>query len=201
MNPLKNAKHEAFAVAVAKGTSGREAYRNAGFKPKNDATADACASRLLADAKVAARVAELQKAAAEKAGVTIERVVAEIEKVAFANTGDYYRTTPDGDPYVYLAELTREQQAALSEITVEDYKEGRGEDARDVRKVRFKLHDKLAALRMLGEHLGAFKQKVEHTGKNGGPIETADMTNTEVARRVAWLLSSAIQAPVHKGKS
>lgn len=32
---------------------------------------------------------------------------------------------------------------------------------------------------------------VEHTGKDGGPIETADMTETEVARRIALVLSRA----------
>jgi phage terminase small subunit len=31
------------------------------------------------------------------------------------------------------------------------------------------------ALKMLGEHLGMFRQKVEHTGRDGGPIETAQV--------------------------
>jgi hypothetical protein len=34
----------------------------------------------------------------------------------------------------------------------------------------------------------------EHTGKNGGPIETVDMTDIEKARRVAFALAQASNA-------
>lgn len=33
----------------------------------------------------------------------------------------------------------------------------------------------------------------EITGKDGGPIETADVSETEIARRIAYVLSSAVQ--------
>jgi hypothetical protein len=36
--------------------------------------------------------------------------------------------------------------AALSEVTVKDFLDGRGEDARQVRRVKFKLHVKRAPL-------------------------------------------------------
>lgn len=35
-----------------------------------------------------------------------------------------------------------------------------------------KMHDKVAALTKVGQHLGMFTDRVEHTGKGGGPIET-----------------------------
>lgn len=36
---------------------------------------------------------------------------------------------------------------------------------------------------------------IEHTGKDGGPIETKDLTESDLAREVAFLLSSAVQKP------
>jgi phage terminase small subunit len=54
--------------------------------------------------------------------------------------------------------LSREQATALSEFTVADFKTGRGEDARQVRRVRVKMHDKIRALIALGKHLGLFKK-------------------------------------------
>jgi len=59
---------------------------------------------------------------------------------------DYMRLGPTGDPVLDFSNLTREQAAALTEVTVDDYLDGRGKNARDVRKVKFKLGDKRAAL-------------------------------------------------------
>lgn len=35
-------------------------------------------------------------------------------------------------------------------------------------------------------------QRIEHTGADGGPIETRELSKTEVARRVAWLLTTGL---------
>lgn len=190
MPVLKNAKHERFAHGIVAGKSGREAYREAGYSA-TDGAADTNASRLLKKAQVAARIAELKGKAAEAAGITAKRVLDELAKIGFANIEDYIRITSDGDPAVDLSKMTRDQAAAVAQISVEDFKDGRGEDARDVRKITFKLHDKRAALVDLGKHLGLFKDQVEVAGKNGGPIETKDVGELEVARRIAFLLTSA----------
>lgn len=89
-----------------------------------------------------------------KFDVSLKRVVEEIARIAFANPLDYMRITSDGDPMVYLGELTRDQAAAIKKISVEDYKDGRGDDARDVRKIQVEFHDKLGALVTLGKHVG-----------------------------------------------
>jgi phage terminase small subunit len=39
-----------------------------------------------------------------------------------------------------------------------------------VRRVKFKLCDKRAALVDLGKHLGMFKDKIERSGRGGGPV-------------------------------
>ena len=37
----------------------------------------------------------------------------------------------------------------------------------------------------------------EHTGKDGGPIETVDLSDTEAARRIAFTLAKATQPTQH----
>jgi phage terminase small subunit len=114
----------------------------------------------------------------------------ELARLGFSNMLDYMRVGDDGDPYLDFSDLTREQAAAIAEVTVEDFKDGRGEDARDVRKIKFKLADKKAPLELLGRHVGLkFASRHEHTGKDGGPIETKEITDLEFARRLAFLLT------------
>jgi hypothetical protein len=82
---LRNARHEAFAQGVAEGKSSRAAYLAAFPKCAKDVAADASATKLLSRPEVRARIDELIAAAAEKAGVTIERVVAELARIGFAD--------------------------------------------------------------------------------------------------------------------
>ena len=166
MPVLSNPKHELFAQEIAKGSPASVAYVAAGYA-KNDGNA----SRLNGHEKVRARVQELLAEGAEKAGVTVQRIVDELAKVGFANMGAYLKATSGGDPYFDYASLTDEQKAAIAEVTVEDFTDGRGEDARQVRRIKFKLHDKLGALEKLGKHLGMFSDKVNLHGADGGPLK------------------------------
>jgi phage terminase small subunit len=180
MSVLSNAKHERFAQEMAKGKSATDAYVIAGYKPD-----DGNASKMATKPKIQDRVREITGKAAEKAGVSIERVLNELALIGFSNMQDYMRAGPQGDPYLDFSNLTREQAAALVEVTVEDFKDGRGEEARDVRRIKFKLADKRGALVDIGKHLGMFVEKHEHTGKDGGPIESVTMTTQDRARALA----------------
>jgi phage terminase small subunit len=68
--------------------------------------------------------------------------------------------------------LTRDQAAALVEVTVENFLDGRGETAREVRRVKFKLADKRAALVDIGKHLGMFVEKsnIELSSPDNTPV-------------------------------
>jgi phage terminase small subunit len=113
---------------------------------------------------IQAAIAAAMQERARRTEVTQDRVITELAKIGFANMKNYMRTSADGDPYPDFSALTEDQTAALAEITVDDYVDGRGENARAVKRVRFKLHDKRAALVDLGRHLGIFVDKVEHRG-------------------------------------
>lgn len=75
MPALKNAKHELFAQGVAKGMSATEAYERAGYKPHRPS-----ASRLLTNANVETRIGELKAKAAERAVVTIDDIVRQLDE-------------------------------------------------------------------------------------------------------------------------
>ena len=172
---LSNPKHERFALEIAQGKSASAAYVAAGYS-KNDS--NAC--RLNGNEKVRARVEELMQAGAEKAGVTIERIVAELAKIGFASASDFFEWGPDGVTIKPSAELTPDQLAVVSEVQ-ETKAKGNGEST-----IRVKLSDKQSALEKLGRHLGMFKEKVEVAGPNGGPIQTEDVTARDrIASRVA----------------
>jgi hypothetical protein len=47
-------------------------------------------------------------------------------------------------------------------VTVEKFMDGRGEDAREVRRIRFKLINKIDALELLGKHHKLYIERHEH---------------------------------------
>lgn len=143
---------------------------------------------------VRAAIAEKLQPLLRRYDVTTERVVAEIAKIAFASTGDYLRFTSDGEPIIDLSAATPDQLAALAEVTVEDFTEGRGEDARDVRRVKFKLHDKLNGLDKLMKRLGAYApERRELSGPNGAPISHAVLTANIPVEQAADLYEAALR--------
>lgn len=117
---------------------------------------------------------ELDKHLSE-ADVTTERVVRELARIGFSNMLDYLSIGRNGEAYVDLSGLTRSQAAAISEYVVEDFVDGRGEDARDVRRVRFKTAPKHPALETLAKYLGILTDRHELTG---------EFTVTEIVDRI-----------------
>jgi len=155
------AKNEEFAAGIASGLSQAQAYRHA-FPQSvrwKDKTVHEKASRLAADGKVKARIQELLDKAADANDVTIERIVAEVVKVAFANQRDLMNWGPQGVKLKPSEELSDEQAAAVSEVSETTSATGGS--------LKLKTHDKLGALRFLAELKGYLVKKQEITGANG----------------------------------
>lgn len=190
MPSLKNARHERFCQAYVRGETagnGAGSYAVAYGKPDK-----AAASRLQRRDDVLQRVAELQRQvntieakaterAIEKLAVTKENVLAELAKIGFANMLDYVQPTAEGDVVVDLSALDRDKAAAVQEVIIDTYQDGRGENSRDVKRVRFKLADKRAALVDLGKHLGMFVERRHVTN------EFDELTADELDRRISEL--------------
>jgi len=173
-----------------------QAAIRAGYSARN---AGKIGPELLGKTRISAAIEAAQEARAQRTGVTADRVVAELAKIGFANMADYMRSGHDGDPYLDFSALSRDQAAALQEVTVESYAEGRGDDKRDVKRVKFKLADKRAALVDLGRHLGMFVDRHELTGKDGGPIQTSELSAEERARQAVSMIDEAF-AETHGGE-
>lgn len=180
---LSNARHERFAQAIALGKSASEAYVIAGYEAN-----DGNASRLNGNEKVVSRVAEILTAAAKRAEITAADVLAELGKMGFSNMLDYTTVQADGSLATDFSKLTRDQAAAIQEVTVETRHERDGDETIPVVKTKFKLADKRGSLELLGKNLGLFKERVEHSGPDGKAIEISD---TEAARRIAAMLVGA----------
>lgn len=151
-------KQQRFVEEYVVDLNGTQAAIRAGYSAN---TANEQSSQLLAKLNVRRAVEKLQREIAQRLGLTAEKVLTEMSYLAFSNMGDYLQCTSGGDPYFDYSGTSREQRSALSEVTVEDYVEGRGDDARSVKKVKFKLHDKRSALVDLGRHMGLFKTTIE----------------------------------------
>lgn len=156
---LEDPKRDGQKAAVAAG------YALSGAKVR--------ANEILNRPHVKAEIARRLEMRDKRSAKTLDDVIAELEKIAFANTIDFSRLTPDGDMIPDFSNLTRDQAAAISEIETHTYMEGKGDDAREVKRVKVKLFDKKGALVDLGKHHGGFvtKTKNEHTGPDGLPIE------------------------------
>lgn len=102
--------------------------------------------------------------------ITLQDLVMILSPLCTGNLADITRIGESGEPYFDLSELTREQFAAIQELTVEDFMDGRGDNAREVRRVRVRLADRIAATRTLAEILGILRKRIEVEDVTPQPI-------------------------------
>jgi phage terminase small subunit len=155
-------RRERFCEEYLLDLHGTKSAIRAGYTPRS---AEVTASRLLSQDKIRARIAELQAARAERTEISADRVVTELAKLGFSNMLDYVRVDPHGDPVLDLSDVTRDQAAAIREWTIETYMDGHGEEALQVKRVKFRLADKLGPLDKLARHLGLYNDTLELKGK------------------------------------
>jgi phage terminase small subunit len=156
--------------------NGRQAAIRCGYQP---GSASNDARRMLDKPSVAAAI---DKALAERPGITRTRIVDELAKVAFANMGDYAKWDGDGVNLVDSESLEEGQRAAVAEV-----KQTRTETERSTTvTVNFKLHDKLGALEKLGKVMRMFVDRQEVSGPGGGPMEVTS-PRERIAGRMATL--------------
>lgn len=218
MPALANAKHEAVLQAFLSDPKriGWRAYKTV-YRKSSQHAAETAWSRLLKIPEFAARLEALKiKVAtdvAETLKISAQHVFDELVKIGFSNVQDFF---DEADRFVGVNGLTRQQAAAVSSLEIETYEEPGAGDAdqrqepqahggalsrakakpRQVKRIKFKLHDKRAALVDLGKHFGLFTPRAERPP--GAGADDADarppMSDLDAARRVAFLLQQAAHA-------
>jgi len=148
-------KQERFIAEFLIDLNATQAAIRAGYSAD---TAYSIGSENLKKPEILNAIAEARAKIATMLEVTAERIIAEYAKLGFSNMAHYTRIH-HGDPYIDLSAVSLDQFAAIAEVTSEDYTEGRGEDSRDIKKTKIKLHDKKGALDSLARHLGMFNDK------------------------------------------
>ena len=162
-------KQEKFILAVVEGMTQADAYRHA-YNAENMAqdTIINKASKLMTRDDIRARYNELMEKVRnrleEKAIVTVEDVVTELKKIAFADIKDFLEFKTDLSVVGY-----EDGEAVTNYRTVISLKESSEVDGTLINEVsmskdgtlKFKLHDKISALEKIGKHLKMFTDKVE----------------------------------------
>jgi phage terminase small subunit len=130
------------------------AARRAGYSEK---TASRIGPELLGKTCVAEAIAAEQSKLLNKLGIKAKNVLQEYERLAFSDIGDILDFS-GVDPKLRPAnEIPKDARRAIASMKVKRYREGRGENAREVEITEFKLWPKLDALGKLAEHLGVLK--------------------------------------------
>lgn len=163
------AKQARFVAEYLVDLNATQAAIRAGYSEK---TARSIGYENLTKPHIAAAIAEGKAGQLEQADVTAERVLKELACIGFADVRHLFEWDEERAAFVPSKSLTRERAAAVQSVKAETTHFDREDGTRETKiKLELKTHDKLGALREIGKHLG-IAERHEHTGKDGGPIET-----------------------------
>lgn len=113
--------------------------------------------------EVKAEIERRMKKMAEKAELTEGWVIERLMRIADAGNilAPYKKTQADGTIMWDFTDASPDALALLNEISVDFYTDGRGDDAREVKKFKVAITEPKAALDSLARKLNMFKDSVE----------------------------------------
>lgn len=154
----------AFVEEYLTSFNARRAAMKAGYSP-------AAGARLLGDERIRSMLRQRQAELRQAHGLTLDMIVSELSLIGFARQASFWEKNLDGGlPTFNYGALTDERlSAAISSIQMEeiikDSEDERGAPVRSTfRKLKFRLHDKRAALvdlaNIIGDNPGRFEDDV-----------------------------------------
>lgn len=158
-----------------------QAALRAGYSEKS---AGKIGFQLLEKTRVQEEIDKAMRAREKRTNITQDMVLEEYRQLGFSKITDYLtvrterilvgRDMETNEPISEIrqllilkdtSEIPKDKLAAIAEIKETQH------------GLSFKLHDKKGALDSIAKHLGMFVERLEHTGKDGGPIETKTKVN------------------------
>lgn len=146
-------KQKRFANEYLIDLNGTQAAIRAGYAKKN---ADVQAVRLLGNVRIKEYLQVKQDKLKEKTEVTQEMIINELKKIGFSDMRNFSAWGSSGVRLEASSELSDGDAACVAEVSETTTKDGGS--------IKFKLHDKVKSLELLGKTLGIFTDKLEHTG-------------------------------------
>jgi hypothetical protein len=106
-------------------------------------------------------LAKKRKKYLDGVGISPETVLMELAKITKARLPDLLKVEENGQVYYDLTLIDEDTAAAMGECTIETFTDGRGSNAREVKRVRIKLLNKLDAIEKMMKHYGLFEKDQE----------------------------------------
>ena len=152
-----NGRQKLFVFGLMSGKTQRQAYYDAGGTAKTDNTADACASEILSNPKVKAFYDSLMDKAAEEAQVDAAYVLKRLVEI---DQMDVIDILDDKLQMKALKDWPPVWRQFINNVESVELSDGEGW----LKKIKWP--DKVKNLELLGKHIavGAFKEKIEHSG-------------------------------------
>ena len=171
-------RQKAFVHEYLVDLNATDAYIRAGYECSDRVGAGNSASRLLADVRIAAAIERGKAQRLARVNVTQDQVLQEMSLLANSSV-DHYYVDDEGQVKVHPGAPDGAMRAIQSIKKRTTIRMDKDDNITKTYDVEIKLWDKPSPLKLMGRHTGLFPDKVEVTGKNGGPIET---TVTRVER-------------------
>jgi len=108
--------------------------------------------------------------------ITPERIVRELEKMGFTSMEDFTTPQEDGSVVTDFRKATKDNMAAVSELTVETYDEKTDDGFVPVKRIKFKLSDKRGALELLGKTQKMFVDRTSLENPDGTSLAPPALT-------------------------
>lgn len=147
------AKQQRFVDEYLIDLNATQAAIRAGYAPEN---AEQVGYKLVHKSSVSNAINQAMAHRSRRTGITQDRVLRELAKIAFVNANDVI----DPDSATVRQDAADEDLSCIQSVKVKTSESDTGSSA----EREIKLADKLRALELLGKHLGLFDKKEQNNG-------------------------------------